>query len=339
MKTSAVRYIILLCAVALLLFCSCAEREESDPRTDDAWITSDATAESVPGGSVQDIAEDTDDLSAFEKQAVGDIEKLLGQLVSDYVYIDMDRDGNKELLCDSLLSETGEDYIQFSDKYFIAYADSDGSVSVVKEVDRMIWGSGCQTMETESETIVIFNYSTRYDEEIWTDFFALRDGKLVEIAETTGGRVYVDSETGEMTYRLEERDWGYIIEDGEIGGRTTLKLGYLYYDGADGSIKEYGAREISEEEFLSAFANADEFLGEINAGPYGGEYEEYKYYIRANGVLHVQVFETFDPENEFLCYNYYTCRYDGGAILPNSEYGDYGSGLIREQYTGLEAAF
>lgn len=126
----------------------------------------------------------------------------------------------------------------------------------------------------------------------------------------------------------------------------SYKETYLYWAGA--SYKEYGATQISESEFMN-FANAAEIkeaaVRAAESMGNGTEELSFSYFVRPNGILHIQCDRT-SPEG-YIYYGYFTLEYKGdtikGEIVPEygfgNEIGKYTDGQMQPFFSNLEVTY
>ena len=62
---------------------------------------------------------------------------------------------------------------------------------------------------------------------------------------------------------------------------------------------------------------------------------EYTYYIRQNGIMHIQC--DVQDESGGMQYGYYTVRYEGGIL--EREPGEYNPGQMDVRFSDLEAVY
>ena len=114
----------------------------------------------------------------------------------------------------------------------------------------------------------------------------------------------------------------------------TWKDTYLYFDGK--TYKEFGAARMPESAFLE-FAGAAERKGGIEQELTQTDTVdiEYSYFIRANGILHVQC-AVHNVSGQIL-YRYYTLRYSGRQLVGGL--GEAGYGQMDSQFSDLEVIY
>lgn len=180
----------------------------------------------------------------IEKKPAGE-EKLLsitqaaaGQQLEDYVYVDMDHDGQKELIG----SYPDEDNV-----YQTWYCSSDGETCCLVHQNNQSWDHcKIELLEFEDETHVVINAAALMG--IWKNYsiIALEDKEISILVSNEYGYVY-RNEDGDIVLDVEAYDGMY---DPDFGMYChTWKDTYLYFDGK--SYKEYGATKITEVEYLS----------------------------------------------------------------------------------------
>ena len=97
----------------------------------------------------------------------------------------------------------------------------------------------------------------------------------------------------------------------------------MFFDGD--TYKEYGASEISEQEFLK-YQNSQEIKCEIVSELRQSNTIslEFTYFKRKNGIMHIQC-NVYGDSGE-IRYGYYTVRYEGKKL--NNNLGEYTLGQM-----------
>lgn len=259
-------------------------------------------------------------LSLVSSRAVGELK--------EYIYLDMDHDGTKELVS------------VFNDQSYVLhlwYCNSDGSdCFIVHDMEELDYSS-LDILEAISETHVALNTGTMMGNNRHYVIIRLENKFPILISDQYG---YVEhfgsvrmTESGEIAHTFESYDGLY---DPKLQGFIvhTWKDTFLFFDG--NTYKEYGALQISEEVYLQ-FQNALTIKNLIIAETTktNTEYLEFSYFLRANGILHIQC--NNHASNGEIEYGYYTVRYNGAELDPNL--GVYNWGQMSESMSAFEAVY
>lgn len=252
------------------------------------------------------------------------MEAAAGRQFETYTYVDMNHDGAAELI---------GTYCGDRERYTTWYCSSDGSIcKLVHQNDD--WMDGCviELLDLGQETHVVLNaYRMMGTGKNYT-ILALRDNGISCILSNRYGYVRMD-EHGDITLDVETYDGLY---DPEIDSLImhTWKDTYLYFDGK--TYKEFGAARMPESAFLE-FAGAAERKGGIEQELTQTDTVdiEYSYFIRANGILHVQC--AVHNVSGQISYRYYPLRYSGRQLVGGL--GEAGYGQMDSQFSDLEVIY
>jgi hypothetical protein len=161
---------------------------------------------------------------------------------------------------------------------------------------------------------------------------ALKDKEAVCLISNKYGYVSM-SDSKDILLDVEAYDGMY---DPSIDGLImhTWKDTYLFYDG--NTYKEYGASEISEQEFLR-YQNSQEIKNQIEGELRESDTKslEFRYFRRKNGIMHIQC--NVQNDSGEIQYGYYTVRYEGDKI--NDDLGEYTSGQMETSFSDLEVFY
>ncbi len=272
-----------------------------------------------------------------EKTLLDIMQEACGSTMEAYCYVDMDNDGKDELIGTYL----NEDFL-----YSTWYCSSDGQTCLEVHTNSTCYEGGCSIwpISLENETHVAINAYNWFGDDKNFSILSLHDSEIETIVSDVWGNVYVN-EAGDILLGIEAYDAYYDagIEDFIW---HSWKDTYLYYDG--NTYKQYGATLITEEEFLQ-FENAAEILAFIrgdntyysirgdNAYPIMDDTIklELSYWIRKNGILHIQCAQ-YDSDGN-IYFSYYTMRYQDNVITV--DYGDCRKGQMAESFTSIEATY
>lgn len=195
-----------------------------------------------------------------------------------YVYEDLDRDGEKEFV-----AVTEEEL-----GYEVWYCGSDGSrCEKVCEIDQAMDGYGLEILRLEGETHVVVNSYNMMGNAKKYSILALKEGSIKSLVSDYWGYVYQNGD-GDIVLDIESYD-GCYDADLEHYIMHTWNDTYLYYDGE--KYREYGAAVLTEEEFLKSYANGLEVLDKIRQSTELAEGESLEItsiFVRGNGIVQIQ---------------------------------------------------
>ena len=297
--------ITLAIMIMISLFAGCGERVEEDGlmlgndfekvEEPTAEVTVDKEQESVPEVQVQNESNLYQEESRVEpteehdKQMLALLDETCGSKIYVYASVDMDKDGDNEMI--------GVTYDDFS----IWYCSSD-----LKDCYNVLDGyfyeeNSCiiEQLQFEEETHIVINSYCGFGPAKKYSILALHDGDIEILVDKNNGSVYMN----------EEND---IILDVEYYGAMghVWRDTYLYYE--DGKYKEYGAATLSEKDFLK-YDNARELMEKIEEENLNEEVLEirYSYYIRENGIVHIECEVEKEDRDEYYDY---TVRENGSYL-------------------------
>ena len=251
--------------------------------------------------------------------------------IKESLYIDMDCDNNKELI-----SVCVDD-----DNHVSAwYCSSDGLTCIQIEENHDCYPVlFLETLNVNNSVHVVLNFCHVIGNNKCYSIYVLEDKEIKNLISKGFGTVCMN-DTGDIILNIESYD-GYY--DKKIDGfyLHTWKESYLYFDGT--KYKEYGAKEISENDFLK-FVNSVDIKNDIknkllsDKGNY--LYEEikkidFKYYIRKNGILHIQ--SNIYYFSGSINYGYYTLHYKDKVIDYNI--GERNNGMMDSRFSNLEVIY
>lgn len=252
------------------------------------------------------------------------MEKAAGNRMESYVCVDMDHDGAKEMI--------GVVYADSCGSYQTWYCSSDGTdCRLVNQNSRGVDSCRLELLEVGEETHVAVNGFPLTGPSKNHTILALEKGEISCLVSDRCGAVYM-SEEGDIILTVDAYDAAYDTSFGETG--HTWKDTYLYFDGK--GYKEYGAADISEEEYL-AYENAREIKAQIEQeiNPSKEGRIEYRYFRRSNGIIHIQCDVHWD--NGSIDYQYYTVRFEENALY--GETGVMNSGRMTNFFSDLDVTY
>lgn len=273
----------------------------------------------------------------FEAQPLSEKELLVktrataGYPMMDYVYVDMDHDGLKELIgvADSDEHETF--------KIWYCSNDSETCLSVYQNSN---WFEDftIELLEFNNETHVAINFYNLWGTSKKFSIISLKNGEACIRASEEWGYVYM-SKNGEILLDVEGYDGIYDPDTGHTYSHTWIDT-YLCFDGE--SYKEYIAYEITESEYLN-FINAQDIKDRIADKLTESDTIEleYKYFKRKNNILHIQC--NVHQSSGTIYYGYYTVRYsdnvlDEQFVTPDNQSDAYNPGRMYPRLSYFEAA-
>ncbi len=263
-----------------------------------------------------------------EKTLLDIMQDTCGSPMEAYCYVDMDNDGKDELIGTYL----NEDFL-----YSTWYCSSDGQTCLEVHTNSTYYEGGCSIwpISLANETHVAINAYNWFGDDKNFSILSLRDSEIETIVSDVWGNVYVN-EAGDILLGIEAYDAFYDAKY-DFFIWHSWKDTYLYYDG--NTYKQYGATLITEEDFLQ-FENAAEVLAFIRGGNTYYNVDdmvklELSYWIRKNGILHIQCAQ-YDSNNN-IYFSYYTMRYQDNVITV--DYEDCREGQMAESFTFIEATY
>ena len=261
-----------------------------------------------------------------EQELLAILESNAGHSMDEYVFVDMDHDGTKEIV---------GVYADQSHKLQLWYCSSDGSrCSLVSSQDELDYYF-LDVLEAGSETHVALNISLMVGTN--RGFVIVRlDNKNPTLIQSRGGGAYYDgairmTDEGDVAVTVEDYD-GSLYQGMLLG--HTWKDTFLFFDG--NAYKEYGAIQLLEDEYLQ-FQNAQTIKEAIAAEVTQSDtsYLEFSYFFRANGIIHIQC--NNHKTNGDIDYLYYTVRYTGAELNP--DIGTSNWGQMYPSMSPFEAVF
>lgn len=261
-----------------------------------------------------------DDVQMQETQLLERIEAGAGHEMENYICTDMDHDGTEELI---------GVYLDEKNHCQAWYCSSDGQVCTLiyqgkSDVDECI----IERLDVGEETHIALNSVCLFGSWKYYTVLALKNQEITCLLSDQNGYVRM-TEEGDIALTIEAYDGMY---EPDLGMTThTWKDTYLFYDGR--TYQEYEAAEMTEEVFLT-YQNAQAVKDEIDRAWRQPDVLslEYAYYLRDNGILHIQCDVQYASGE--IQYGYYTVRYEDGVL--DKELGAYNPGQMRTRlfYSG-----
>lgn len=242
-----------------------------------------------------------------DRQMLALLDEACGSKIYVYASVDMDKDGENEMI--------GVAYDHFS----IWYCSSNLEDCYMVPGGSSYGYDDCRIEQIEFDEerhIVIDTYNLFGTGKAYS-ILALHDGEIEMLVDDNYGYVYMNEEN-DIILDVEAYDGEYDKSYG-IWTTHTWTDTYLYYE--DGKYKEYGAATLSEKDFLK-YDNARELLDEIEKENRNEKLLEirYSYFIRENGIIHIQCEA---EQEEYIEYFHYTYREKGNRldVVMSKNYG------------------
>lgn len=262
--------------------------------------------------------------SLSEAELLAITESIAKHSMENYVYTDMDHDGANELI---------GVYCGDMGLYQTWYCSSDGKTcALIHQNDDGMDACEIELLNIGDATHVVLNAYRVMGTGKNYSIIAMRNQEIVCLISNRYGYVSM-TDGGDITLNVEAYDGMY---DPSIGAMIlhTWKNTYLFFDG--NTYTEYGATEISEQEFLD-YQNSQELKDQIE-----GELRqsnttslEFSYFKRKNGIMHIQC-NVYSDSGE-IQYGYYTIRYNGNQL--NKDLGEYNLGQMASSFSGLKVVY
>lgn len=314
------RLLALICGFAFLLAGCTAGSVPSFPPAQSAPAVSPAPA-STAAPQPRPTPDDPD-----EARMLAMAEEAAGAEMPDSVCLDLDGDGTKEFLgvCHNSASQCNE----------VWYCGGDGTACAAVHRDTMgLDACSLEALKAGNGFHVAVNSHVGLGTTSLFSILALQAGQIVCLVDNQPGNVWM-TEEGDITLSVEAYDGAYDAA-GDFLLLHTVKDTYIFYDGE--TYKEYGAAELSEEEF-SRLKNADELKARIEHSLRFEEYDrlEYRYFLRSNGILQVQC-DLYDTAGN-IQYGYFTARWLGDEVDPEL-IGRWEPGQMAASLSTLDAVY
>lgn len=217
------------------------------------------------------------------------LEDASGYKMEDYLCVDFDKDGTPDLA--GTYPADGRWHI-----WYLSGSDLTARNLTCTQ------SSHCELhcLPLDDRTHLILDFYDEKGADKCFSIYELNNSILHPVISDAFGYVFLDeTSTFNHTLNVNVEDYG-----GGYGGYT-----YLCYE--DGSYKEYGAAAIPESQFMQ-YGNAQEVLQNIRTG-LGSDSIRYTYFLRGNGLLHVQCeWETPEQGTQF---GYFTLGVDSDQAL------------------------
>lgn len=259
-----------------------------------------------------------------EEELLAMAQTAAGHPFENYVYVDMNHDGAKELI------GVYPDNMGF---YQTWYCSSDGGTCLlVHQNDEGMDACAIELLNLTDETHVVINAYRMMGPGKNYSIITLEDQNISCLASNKYGYVCM-TENGDIILDVEAYDSMYDPAGGGMIGHTW-KDTYLYFDGE--TYREYGAAEITETEYLR-YENAQDIQDTIADELKQPDTTklEYSYFRRKNNILHIQcnVYNRFGS----IQYGYYTVRFSGDILDGQSR--EYTSGRMASSFSDWEVIY
>ena len=262
---------------------------------------------------------ETNAIPKSETELLSIIESQSGYTVDDYLYIDMDHDGESEMIAGYLNPDT--EALDFW------YCNSTGSECFMMNIDTgWLPYFSLGYLPYDDETHVIINTMP----ESGTGYFSIlsKEGEdLYLLCNKNYGNAY---QVGtDIQVSVDNMDAYYDPDMGFLSGHAYEET-YIYYDGE--SYHEYPAIEISEAEFYS-YQDAGLYPGIGFTPP--SELDMMKFYQRDNGYLYIQL-GVKNTDTGRINYFYYVYQLIDNRVVPVDGLTNMADGQIQEYLTDLD---
>ncbi len=248
------------------------------------------------------------------------LENISGYKMDQYLLIDMDHDGHKEMIgvyADDLLWQ-------------VWYVSSNGDICKHLPITSQGFDQcNLQLVEFDDETHVVVNTYNMMGNNKHYSILALKDKQIQALVPDQYGYVS-QNENGDILLNVEAYD-GYYDSASGIYMLHTWKDSYLYYE--NGAYKEYGALKLSEEQFMQ-YDNAANVLSDI-CHAQNSDRIEFSYFLRENGIVHVNC--SLTDEDESIQFFYYTLQTDGRHLTGGL--GNVYDGQMESYFSTLEVTY
>ena len=257
-----------------------------------------------------------------EEELLAVTQAAAGHRLEDHVYVDMDHDGSRELI----------GVFAIDGYYQTWYCSSEGEVShLVHQNDAVMDTCVIEILAFQDETHVVLNACSLIGTQKNYTILALQDNEISCLASNQYGYVRMTKE-GDVILDVEAYDGMYTPDFGM--STHTWKDIYLYFDGE--TYREYGAKEITEEEF-AGFTNAQTLKEAIADELWQPDTEEleYSYFKRKNNILHIQC--NVYSSSGTIQFGYYTVRFSGDVL--QEQIGEYTAGIMAPSFSDWDVTY
>lgn len=261
-----------------------------------------------------------------EARLLAAVEEASGREMLNHICSDLDGDDTKELF--------GVCYASDSQSNEVWYSRGDAAeCSVVYRAEPGLDVCTLEVLNAGGENHVALNRHVGMGTTAFFSILALWDGEVVCLVDDQPGNVRV-TDAGDIVLSVESYDGAYQAAD-DLMLLHTVKGTCIFFDGE--TYKEYGATELTEEEF-SQFKNAGDLKAAIEHDLRFEDYDrlEYRYFLRPNGILQVQC--DLHDEAGNISFGYYTVRWKGDE-LEFSPLGDREPGQMAASLSTLDVVY
>lgn len=299
------------------------ENESTPDETESETITEESDTESISDKiepNTEKLIEYTNEEAEIPQSLIEAVKKCYDVEFGSYLYGDIDRDNEKELLAAYLDYSVGE--------WKIVKLENDSS-QVEDFYSISLYGAyeKCEMdlIDFKTEIHIAVNLNSDWGTDYDSHILSMDQSEVTEKLSLFAS-VY-QNENGNILVQRTACNNCIDTTTGMMMGRTW-SYSYLNYDTESGQYQEYAAYEITEEEFLE-YEGALEIIQSIK-DQYDDKELKLCFYRRNNGIMYVQ-YEYM--ENSIITYEYYTLYYEGKTILNQP---DLSSGMIDKGSTNLE---
>ena len=300
------------------------ESESLPDETESESLPDETESETLPDeteSETHELIEYTNEESDIPQDFLDVVKAYYTDEIGSYLYGDIDRDNEKELLaayldysvCQWKIIKVESDSFEVEDIY---------SISIFGPYE-------CCSLELIDLGNEIHLVANLYSEiGIDQNCYVLAFDQSEAIEKFNLFALVFQSENGDILVQRTSYSTCMDTTSGMLMGRTWT-YSYLTYDNENKQYKEYVANEITEEEFVQ-YEGASDIVQAIK-DEYGNKELKLTYFKRNNGIMYVQ-YEYM--ENALIMYEYYTLTYEDNTITSQSEINQ---GLIEHNFTSLES--
>lgn len=313
-----------LISVSLVGCTFIVSKEPIQPVSKEDRSTNETETETLPDETESEthkLIEYTNEKSVIPQDFLNAVKTYYSDEIGSYLYGDIDRDNEKELLAAYLDYSVGQwkiikvesDSFEVEDIY---------SISILGPYECC----SLELIDLETEIHLVANLYSEIGIDQNCYVLAFDHSEVIEKFNLFA--LVFQSENGDILVQRTSYSTCMDTTSGMLMGRTWT-YSYLTYDDENKQYKEYVANEITEEEFVQ-YEGASDIVQAIK-DEYGNKELKLTYFKRNNGIMYVQ-YEYI--ENSLIMYEYYTLTYENNTITSQSEINQ---GLIEHNFTLLES--
>lgn len=307
------RRILMILFFGLLCLAGCGRKNQPTTGQDTVTVTVVPTPskrpEVTPGAPTEPVSEpEPTERILSEETLISYLEEEAGYLVVTQVYDDFDNNGTYEMFAFVSEPEHLVDYDSLFGK--VVFLDSEFKLTELT-VEFTVWeDAAIRTVALENR--LLFVADEAFVSETSSRVYAVYENEPVCLLANLG---YFDEQDGALL--LTVSDYDMCVEYDGFSTGHTWKTYYLYYEEAERCFREYTAKEITEEDYLS-YEGADRLLASLRERY---PHAEYEFLLRENGMLHINLI--YDAGGYLLQKNVTVSLQDGKVTNPVENDGRY----------------